>query len=99
MRLAFPVRRERFKELSIKSGNIFESTRQREYPMPTLRGAGFSDLMAKAARRLGWHPYSPPAAINSVPYEKRTACFYHGFCGSGWLPNQRKRLDRGNNDS
>lgn len=73
-----------------KSGNIFESPRQREYPMPALRGAGFSDLMASAAKRLGWHPYNPPAAINSVPYDKRTACFYHGFCGSGGCPVNAK---------
>jgi len=73
-----------------KSGNIFESRRQREYPMPAMRGAGFADLMAKAAKRLGWHPYAPPAAINSVPYDKRTACFYHGFCGSGGCPVNAK---------
>ncbi|MGC1462657.1 MAG: GMC family oxidoreductase [Terracidiphilus sp.] len=73
-----------------RAGNVFESTRQREYPMPPMRGAGFSDLMANAAKRLGWHPYSPPAAINSVPYDKRTACFYHGFCGSGGCPVNAK---------
>jgi len=73
-----------------KSGNIFESRRQREYPMPAMRGAGFADLMAKAAKRLGWHPYAPPAAINSVPYDRRTACFYHGFCGSGGCPVNAK---------
>lgn len=73
-----------------KSGNIFESPRQSEYPMSPLRGAGFPDLMAKAALRLGWHPYKPPAAINSVPYDNRTACFYHGFCGSGGCPVNAK---------
>jgi gluconate 2-dehydrogenase alpha chain len=73
-----------------KAGNIFESPRQREYPMPPLRRAGFADHMADAAKRLGWHSYCPPAAINSVPYDKRTACFYHGFCGSGGCPVNAK---------
>ena len=73
-----------------EAGNIFESPRQREYPMPPLRHAGFADHMAEAAKRLGWHSYCPPAAINSVPYDKRTACFYHGFCGSGGCPVNAK---------
>ena len=73
-----------------RAGNIFESPRQREYPMPPLRGAGFSDHMGEAAKRLGWHSYFPPAAINSVPYDERAACLYHGFCGSGGCPFNAK---------
>ncbi len=72
------------------AGNIFESPRQREYPMPPLRRAGFTDHMAEAAKRLGWHSYSPPAAINSVAREERGACYYHGFCGSGGCPIDAK---------
>ena len=64
-------------------GNIFEGSRQRAYPMPPLRGTGFTDLMASAARRLGWHPFPGPAAVNSEPYENRAACVYHGFCSRG----------------
>ena len=33
-------------------GNIFEGPRKREYPMPPLRGTGFTDMMADAARKL-----------------------------------------------
>lgn len=73
-----------------RAGNIFESPRQREYPMPPLRGAGFADHMSEAAKRLGWHSYCPPAAINSVPYDDRAACLYHGFCGSGGCPFNAK---------
>jgi gluconate 2-dehydrogenase alpha chain len=65
------------------AGNIFEGPRQREYPMPPLRGTGFSDRMADAAVKLGWHPFRPPAAINSQPYRGRPVCGYHGFCGTG----------------
>src|SRR5262252_2811152 len=64
-------------------GNIFEGPRRREYPMPPLRGCGFTDVMAAAARTLGWHPFPGPAAINSRRYQNRSACMYHGFCNRG----------------
>src|SRR6266849_5115145 len=38
------------------AGNVFEGPRQREYPMPPLRGTEFSEHMADAARKLGWKP-------------------------------------------
>jgi len=66
-----------------RRGNIFEGPRRREYPMPSLRGTGFTDLMAAAARTLGWHPFPGPAAINSRLYQGRPACMYHGFCNRG----------------
>ncbi len=53
------------------AGNIFEAPRQREYPMPPLRGSGYTDMMMKAAHDLGWHPFRGPAAINSQPYRGR----------------------------
>jgi len=64
-------------------GNIFEGARERTYPMPALRGTEFTDLMAGAARRLGWHPFPGPAAVNSEVYDGRSACLYHGFCNRG----------------
>jgi gluconate 2-dehydrogenase alpha chain len=64
-------------------GNIFEGARAREYPMPALRGTGFTDLMGDAARTLGWHAFPGPAAINSRTYDNRTACAYHGYCSRG----------------
>ncbi len=64
-------------------GNIFEGPRRREYPMPPLRGTGFTEMMAAAARKLGWHAFPGPAAINSQPYQNRTGCVYHGFCLRG----------------
>ena len=66
-----------------RRGNIFEGPRRRDYPMPPLRGCGFTDLMAAAARTLGWHPFPGPAAINSQRYQNRSACLYHGFCNRG----------------
>jgi len=66
-----------------RRGNIFEGPRARAYPMPPLRGTGFTDMMAGAARSLGWHAFPGPAAINSGRYQNRSACVYHGFCARG----------------
>ena len=65
------------------AGNVFESPRQSEYPMPPLRGSEFTDRMAQVARQLGWHPFAPPAAINSVARGGRSSCAYHGYCATG----------------
>jgi gluconate 2-dehydrogenase alpha chain len=64
-------------------GNVYEGPRQREYPMPPLRGTDFSNRMAEAAKQLGWKPFRPPAAINSQEYRGRPGCAYHGFCSRG----------------
>ena len=61
-------------------GNIHEGPRQREYPMPPLRATDFTKLMSEAARKLGWHPFQAPAAINSQEYGGRPGCAYHGNC-------------------
>src|SRR5215813_2333429 len=64
-------------------GNTFEGPRKRPYPMPPLRGTAFLDTMTTVARSLGWHPFPGPAAVNSRPYQNRSACMYHGFCNRG----------------
>jgi gluconate 2-dehydrogenase alpha chain len=64
-------------------GNIFEGPRKREYPMPPLRGTGFTERMAAAAKSLGWQAFPGPAAINSQVYDSRPACVYHGYCNRG----------------
>jgi gluconate 2-dehydrogenase alpha chain len=64
-------------------GNIFEGPRAREFPMRALRGAGFTDKMAAAAKSLGWHAFPGPAAINSQTYDNRPGCVYHGYCNRG----------------
>lgn len=65
------------------AGNVYEAPRQREYPMPHLREAGFTEHMFDTAKKLGWKPFHPPAAINSQPYRGRPACGYHGYCATG----------------
>src|SRR4029079_15377784 len=64
-------------------GNTFEGARGREYPMPPLRGTSFTEMMADAARTLGWRPFPGPAAISSRAYQGRTVCAYHGYCALG----------------
>ena len=64
-------------------GSPFEGERRRPFPMPPLRWTGFLDQMAETARGLGWHPFPGPAAVNSVRYQNRAACGYHGFCDRG----------------
>ena len=64
-------------------GNVYEGPRRREYPMPPLRETEFTGHMSEAARKLGWKPFRPPAAINSQPYQGRAACGYHGYCDRG----------------
>jgi len=64
-------------------GNTFEGARAREYPMPPLRGTGFTEMMGDAARKLGWRPFPGPAAITSRAYQGRTGCAYHGYCSRG----------------
>ncbi len=67
-----------------RGGNIFEGARAREYPMPPLRGSGFTDMMADRAR----------AASDGTPFQDRRRsirgairiaprCVYHGFCARG----------------
>jgi len=65
------------------AGNVHEGPRRREYPMPPLRGSGFTDHMAEVARQLGWKPFRPPAAINSEEYGGRPGCAFHGYCNRG----------------
>jgi gluconate 2-dehydrogenase alpha chain len=73
-----------------KRGNIFEGPRLREYPMPPLRGTEFTELVATTAKKLGWHPFPGPAAINSQGFDDRPGCMYHGFCSRGGCPINAK---------
>ena len=62
--------------------NPFEEPRSSPYPMPPGYPKYHSELLADAARSLGYHPYPTPIAINSVAYRGRPACSNCGFCGN-----------------
>ena len=69
----------------IDGGNVFEGTRQQEYPTPPLKHSYASSMFEAAARRLGYHPYPTPAANLSESYKNpdgitRAGCAYCGHC-------------------
>jgi gluconate 2-dehydrogenase alpha chain len=71
-------------------GNWFEAPRSRGFPMPPQRMTGWNEMIAGAARRLGWHPYQSPVALNTQPYNGNGVCTYCGFCASGTCPQNAK---------
>ena len=64
----------------IAGGNVFEAPRQNEYPMPPLELDQAGMLFDEGAKKLGYHPFPSPRAINSKPYGDRPACTYCTFC-------------------
>ncbi len=67
--------------VSGKAGaNSFEPPRSQSYPMPPLPMNQEASLLAASARKLGWHPFPIPMAINSVPYQGRPACIGCPHC-------------------
>lgn len=67
--------------VSGKAGaNPFEPPRSKPYPMPPLPFNTEASLLAPAARKLGWHPFPIPMAINSVPYMGRPGCIGCPHC-------------------
>src|ERR1700722_8731034 len=64
----------------VAGANPFEAPRQREYPLPPLQTDQSGALFDEAARKLGYHPFSPPHAIISQDYRGRPGCTYCGFC-------------------
>jgi gluconate 2-dehydrogenase alpha chain len=64
----------------IAGGNSFEAPRIGGYPLPPLRRSGYNNMMADAAKGLGWHPFPGPASIRSKVYRNLAGCQYCGFC-------------------
>src|ERR1700730_18230803 len=64
----------------ITGGNVFEAPRRREYPLPPLQADQSGVLFDEAARKLGYHPVSPPPEVLSHAYRGRQGCTYCGFC-------------------
>ncbi len=62
--------------------NPYGAFRSAPFPMPPGYPKYLSVLLADASRRLGYHPYPSPTAINSVAYRGRPACSNCGFCNA-----------------
>jgi gluconate 2-dehydrogenase alpha chain len=78
------------KGTKIDGGNLFESPRSREFPMPPLRLTGYGELTRKGMISLGYHPFPQPAAITSVSYDGRPECSYCGYCSGFGCWNDSK---------
>jgi gluconate 2-dehydrogenase alpha chain len=61
-------------------GNPFEGPRNKPYPNPPLRTAGWSAMMGDAAKKLGYHPFPEATFIRSQPYKGMPACTYCALC-------------------
>jgi gluconate 2-dehydrogenase alpha chain len=61
-------------------GNPFEAQRSRDYPMPPVQQCAGDHRFVEATRRLGYHPFRQPLALNSEEYRGRPACVNCGFC-------------------
>ncbi len=66
-------------------GNPFEAPRSAEYPNPPLKMNLQMSLFDKAAKSLGYHPFTHPAGNSSRPYTNPLGaqlgeCTYCGFC-------------------
>jgi choline dehydrogenase-like flavoprotein len=67
--------------VSGKAGaNPFEGPRSKPYPMPPLPPNTEASLLAPVARKLGWHPFPLPMAINSTEYQGRPGCIACPHC-------------------
>ena len=60
--------------------NPFEGPRTKPYPMPALPFNKEASILFPAAKKLGWHPFPIPMAINSVEYQGRPACIGCPHC-------------------
>ncbi|GAB2528747.1 GMC family oxidoreductase [Paramicrobacterium agarici] len=61
-------------------GNPFGPPRVNDYPMPPVTQGPGDVPWVEATKRLGYHPFRQPLAINSVEYRGRPACVNCGFC-------------------
>ena len=60
--------------------NTFEGPRKRDYPMPPLPYNKEAEILHTAAKKLGWHPFPIPMAINSMTYNGRPGCIMCPHC-------------------
>jgi len=61
-------------------GNPFGAPRKKGYPNPAHPGRAGSDRVVRGARKLGYHPFPTPVAINSRAYGGRPDCVHGGAC-------------------
>ncbi len=70
--------------------NPFEGPRKRGYPNPAHPPRVTSLRLASAAKKLGYHEFPVPMAINSQTYKGRPKCVYGGACQAYGCPIHAK---------
>ena len=83
----FYERAEKRLGLSGRAGtNPFEAPRANGYPNPPHANRLASQAIVRGAKKLGYHPFPTPVAINSRPYDGRAACLNGGQCSNFGCP-------------
>ena len=72
------------------NANPFGPPRKKGYPNPAHPYKKTALHFAEGAKKLGYHPFHAPVAINSRPYGGRSACLYGGLCTSFGCPVHAK---------
>jgi choline dehydrogenase-like flavoprotein len=62
------------------SGDPFHAPRRKPLPMPPLPPTREQEILHRAAKRLGLHPFDIPMLRNTVPYNGRPACIRCRWC-------------------
>jgi len=70
--------------------NPFAPPRKKPQPMPPFRYNTEGELLEKAARKLGLHPFPIPMLRNSVPYGGRPKCVHVRSCVGSACPVNAK---------
>jgi choline dehydrogenase-like flavoprotein len=84
----------------------FQSARSAPFPLPPQPEMYVGRVLANGAKRLGYHPFNYPSAVNTQPYDGRSPCVACGLCtnygctrnakGSPAVTTLRKALLTGN---
>lgn len=70
--------------------NPSEPPRKSAYPNPPHPPRSATQAITAGAKRLGLHPFPTPVAINSRPYQGRSACVNGGMCANFGCPVHAK---------
>lgn len=73
-----------------RGANPFEAPSERPYPNPPHPNRRASRLFEVGAKKLGYHPFPLPTAINPRPHAGRVACSYGGTCQGFGCPIHAK---------
>ena len=67
-----------------------EGKRSGPYPMPPGVPMYIALKVSEGLKKLGYHPFPFPTAVNSMPYDGRPACVDCGFCSGYPCPTNAK---------